>query len=118
MLSAGPAKRVIIHLNDDTVGHRDFLYTEVFDFLLQSGVAGASLFRPRAGFGSHHRVHDSSVAIEREHLPVRIEFIEDPANVAVLLPKLASLVTDGLIEVQDTTIYRSAAQSSSTEAIG
>lgn len=117
MLPTGPAKRVIVHLNEDSVSRRDFLYIEVFDYLLRNGVAGASLIRPDAGFGSHHHVHDISIPGEREHMPVRIDFIESPAKVATLLPDLAALVTDGLIEIQDTTIYKSAVQPPKAEAI-
>ena len=53
MLSLGPAKKVTIYLNEDTSSTRDFLYREIFEFLLQQGVAGASLIRPDAGFGTH-----------------------------------------------------------------
>ena len=116
MLPVGPAKRVVIHLNEDTVARRDFLYIEVFDFLWQSGVAGASLIRPEAGFGSHHHIHDASIPGEREHMPVRIDFIEASEKVAALLPELADLVNDGLIEVHDTTIYKST-RFPNTEAI-
>ena len=49
-------------------------------------------------------------------MPVRIEFIESSEKVAALLPELANLVNDGLIEVQDTTIYKST-EFSTSEAI-
>jgi PII-like signaling protein len=45
---------------------------------------------------------------EREHLPVRIEFIETKDAAEALLPALCELITDGLIEVHDTTILKSA----------
>jgi PII-like signaling protein len=43
-----------------------------------------------------------------EHLPVRIEFVETREMVDSLLPALFELITDGLIEAQDTTILKSA----------
>jgi len=107
MLRTGPAKRVTIHLNEDTSARRDFLYVEIFDFLLQQGIAGASLIRPQAGFGSHHQLHGDGG--DKRHMPVRLDFIESPERVAKVLPELARLVTDGLIEIQDTTVYRSIA---------
>ncbi len=105
MLRAGPAKRVIIHLNEDVSSRNDFLYVEVFSLLWQRGVAGASLIRPQAGFCSHHQVHDASTPGDQEHMPVRIDFVETPENVALLLPDLARLVVEWLMEVQETTIY-------------
>jgi PII-like signaling protein len=103
------AKKITIHLNEDTVARHDFLYNEIFSFLRERGVAGATLIRPAAGFGSHHRTHSTESGMaEREHLPVRIEFIETKDAAEALLPALCELITDGLIEVHDTTILKSA----------
>lgn len=111
MLSAGPAKKVTIHLNEDTSSRHDFLFNEILTFLYRQGVAGATLLRPQAGFGGHHRMHNASAeGIAGEHLPIRIEFIESLANTDAILPDLLALVTDGLVEVQDTTILRAVTQ--------
>ena len=111
MLPAGPARKVTIHLNDDTPSARDFLYNEIFEFLFSHGVAGATLSRPEMGFGSTHRVHNSSDGPHRnEHMPVRIEFIESAATVDKLMPALCELISDGLIEAHDTTIIKAAAR--------
>ncbi len=110
MLAPGPARKVTIYLNEDTSAGHDFLYNEVFALLQDRGVAGASLIRPAAGFGSHHRTHSIEGGEgDREHLPVRIEFIESADAVAAVIPLLCALVTDGLIEVQETTILKTAA---------
>lgn len=109
MLAAGLAKKVTIHLNEDTTAQHDFLYSEIFSFLRERGVAGATLIRPAAGFGVHHRLHvtDGTVA-ERQHLPIRIEFIETHTAAEALLPALCELITDGLIEAHDTTVIKAA----------
>ena len=107
MLSLGPAKKITIYLNEDTSAQRDFLYREIFEFLLAQGVSGASVVRPEAGFGQHHRIHSQhGSGVQGEHLPVRIEFIETPARFEALLPELIRLSTDGLIEAHDTTILK------------
>jgi hypothetical protein len=111
MLTPGLAKKVTIHLNEDTSARHDFLYNEIFLFLQKHRVAGATLIRPEAGFGSHHRMHSTQGGVsEREHLPVRIEFIESKKAAEALLPALCELITDGLIEVQDTTIVKTVAR--------
>jgi uncharacterized protein len=111
MLAPGLAKKVTIHLNEDTSARHDFLHNEIFSFLRERGVAGATLIRPQSGFGSHHRVHstDGNTA-EREHLPIRIEFIESKEAAEALLPDLCEVITDGLIEIQDTTIVKTVAR--------
>ncbi len=107
MLDLGPAKKVTIHLNEDTSSGRDFLSREILALLLKQGVAGASLLRPEAGFGSHHRMHTYEGGSDTaQHMPLRIEFIDTEQNVNHLLPLLRELVTDGLIEAQDTVILR------------
>ena len=109
MLAAGVAKKVTIHLNEDTTARHDFLYNEIFALLKERGVAGATLIRPAAGFGTHHRLHSTEGGLaEKEHLPVRIEFIETKEAADALLPALCELITDGLIEAHETTVIKAA----------
>jgi hypothetical protein len=109
MLVPGAAKKVIVHLNEDTSAAHDFLYTEILEFLRSRGVAGATMIRPAAGFGSHHRLHIAGAgSVEGEHLPVRIEFLESTEVVDAILPSLCELVTDGLVETHPTTIVKAA----------
>jgi PII-like signaling protein len=109
VLVPGPAKKVTIHLNEDTSSRSDYLSREIVSLLLQQGVAGATVLRPEAGFGSHHRIHTQDGGIDTaQHMPLRIEFIDTEQNVQILLPLLRELVTDGLIEAQDTVILKAA----------
>ena len=80
MLSLGLARKVTVYLNED------------------------SSSKEEQGFGSHH--HRANVT--RGHLPVRIEFIDSPSVVEAILPALCELVSDGLVEVQETTIVKTA----------
>jgi uncharacterized protein len=110
LLSPGPAKKVTIHLNEDTSSGNDFLSREIVLLLLRQGVAGATVLRPEAGFGSHHRLHSQDRGIDADrHMPLRIEFIDTAQNIEAFLPLLRELVTDGLIEAQDTVILKVAA---------
>ena len=107
MLDIGPARKIIIHLNEDTPARHDFLHTEVLSFLQAQGVSGATLIRAAAGFGPHGHIHDiDGAGAAHRHLPVRIEFIETRQRIEALLPSLLELVTDGIIEAHDTTILK------------
>lgn len=109
MLAVGPAKKVTIHFNEDTSSRNDFLSREILSLLLNQGVAGATVLRPEAGFGSHHRIHTQEGGIDTaQHMPLRIEFIDTEQNIKTLLPLLQDLVTDGLIEAQDTFVLKAA----------
>jgi PII-like signaling protein len=107
MLTIGPAQKVTIHVNADVSSRVTFLHDDILQFLLKRGVAGATLLPVQAGFGAHHRMHTQGAAgIEGEHLSVRIEFIENKESVDAILPDLCELVSDGLIEIQPTTILK------------
>lgn len=107
VLTTGPAKKVTIHLNEDTSSRSDYLSGEILSLLLKRGVAGATVLRPEAGFGSHHRIHKKEGGIEgTQHMPLRIEFIDTEQNITMLLPLLQELLTDGMIEAQDTVVLK------------
>ena len=106
MLSRGAAKKVTIYVNEDTQRHLGSLYESILIFLLHKGVAGATATRALAGFGTHGMLHTPNVEALAQHLPIRIEFIETAEKVEELLPTLYDMVSDGIIEVQDTHVVK------------
>jgi PII-like signaling protein len=106
MLLKGTAKKVTIFLNEDTQYHFGSLYESILTYLLHKGVSGATVTRALSGFGAHRIIHTPKIEVLAEHLPLRLEFIETAEKVAELLPTLYEMVTDGLIEVQDTTVVK------------
>jgi PII-like signaling protein len=115
MLTRGPARKVTIYLNEDTHAPHGPLHQTVLEFLIAKSVAGATLIRPHSGFGSHHQLHSPDMEARAEHLPVRIEFIDTAERVERLLPTLYDMVTDGLIEVQETTVVKAASMRTEPE---
>src|ERR1700680_420969 len=91
------------------------LHDSLMTFLMHKGVSGATATRAFSGFGSHHMLHTPKVEVLAQHLPIRIEFVETANKVEELLPTLYEMVTDGLIEVQDTTVVKLARPSSHAE---
>ena len=110
MLIKGTAKKVTIYINEDTQHHLGSLYESVLTFLLHKGVSGATATRALAGFGAHRLLHTPKIEALAEHLPIRVEFIETAEKVDEILPTLYEMVSDGLIEVQDTTVVKIAAK--------
>jgi PII-like signaling protein len=104
----GAAKKVTIYVNEATRYHLGPLYEAILTFLLHKGVAGATASRAMMGFGAHKVLHTTKIENLMIDLPVRIEFVESPQKVEEILPALYDMVTDGLIEVHDTTIVRAA----------
>ena len=115
VLTKGPAKKVTIFINEDTQHHMTALHDSLMTFLMHKGVSGATATRAFSGFGSHHTLHTPKIELLAQHLPIRIEFVETADKVEELLPTLHEMVTDGLIEVQDTTVVKLARPSSLAE---
>jgi PII-like signaling protein len=111
VLTKGLAKKVTIFLNEDTQHHLTALHDSILTFLMHKGVSGATATRAFSGFGSHQMLHSSKVEVLAQHLPIRIEFVETAEKVEEILPTLYEMVTDGLIEVQDTTVVKHARKS-------
>ena len=115
MLTKGPAKKVTIFINEDTQHHMTALHDSIMTFLMHKGVSGATATRAFSGFGSHQMLHTPKIEVLAQHLPIRIEFIDTPEKVEEILPTLYEMVSDGLVEVQDTTVVKLARKSSRAE---
>jgi PII-like signaling protein len=108
VLISGPAKKVAIYVAEDQHYHGSAAYAAILDFLFFRGVAGATVPRGFAGFGSDHQMHTTRLVDLATRLPVKVEFIETAQKVEELLPKLQTMVGTGLIEMHDTTIVKPA----------
>jgi PII-like signaling protein len=107
-LASGPAKKVTVYLGEHVHHRGDALYHTILNYLFSQNVAGASVFKGIAGFGTHHHMHTKRILELSDNLPVKIEFIETAERVEALLPELLALIEAGLIEVQDTMVVRRA----------
>ncbi|HKF50513.1 MAG TPA: DUF190 domain-containing protein [Terracidiphilus sp.] len=104
MLTTGKAVKVTVYLSD-TAKHKGIpVYTSVLDFLYKYGIAGATVFKGVAGFGSHHRIHAAHILELSDHLPIKIEFIDTAEKVNQIMPELQNRCGGGLIEVQETNV--------------
>lgn len=106
MLQPGLAKKVTVYVGQDVRYHGEPLYLVVLNYLFYHGVSGATVTRGVAGFGPDHHMHTVRILELAENLPTKIEFIEAPAKVDELLPKLLEMVGEGLVEIQDTTVLK------------
>jgi len=108
MLTQGPAKKVTVYVGEDVRHHGEALYLAVLNYLFYHGVSGATVTKGVAGFGPDHHLHTARILEASENLPIKIEFVENRDKVDELLPKLLEIVGEGLIEMQDTMIVKTA----------
>jgi PII-like signaling protein len=108
MLGAGAAKKVCIYVTEEQKCHGVSAYSAIVDFLFYRGISGATVSRGVGGFGADHHLHTTHLVDVAHNLPIKIEFIETPAKVEEVMPKLHELAGSGLIEVQDTNVVKPA----------
>lgn len=104
MLTTGKAVKVTLYLSDGAKHHGVPVYSSILDYLFHSGIAGATVIKGVAGFGTTHRLHSAHILEISDHLPIKIEFIETREKVDLVLPELEKRTGSGLIEIQETTI--------------
>ena len=104
MLSTGKAVKVTLYLSDGAKHHGVPVYSSILDFLFHSGIAGATVVKGVAGFGSRHRLHSAHILEISDHLPIKVEFIETREKVDAVLPELEKMTGSGLIEIQEIMI--------------
>ena len=114
MLRTGKATKVTVYLSDGAKQRGIPVYAGVLDFLFREGVAGDSVFKGVAGFGSGHRLHTAHILELSDHLPIKIEFIDNADKVESILPELQQRCCGGLIEMQETSIIVTTSEEYST----
>jgi PII-like signaling protein len=105
----GPAQRLTVIGESDTVGHRS-LYTEVVHRAHEAGLIGASVFRGIEGFGASGLVHTTRLLDRTEDLPVPVVIVDSGERISAFLPHLEELIGDGLVRVEDVRVVHHAGQ--------
>ena len=104
MLASGKAVKVTLYLSDGAKYRGVPVYTSILDFLFHSGIAGATVVKGVAGFGSRHRMHSAHILEISDHLPIKVEFIETREKVDAVLPELEKRAASGIIELQEVSV--------------
>jgi PII-like signaling protein len=105
VIPPGPARRLTVYLGEDDTWHGRPLYAEVVHRAHAAGLAGASVFRGTEGFGISSRIHTSRLLSLSEDLPVVVVIIDAADRIEAFLPTLDSLVTEGLVVLEDVQVH-------------
>lgn len=100
----GLAKKVTIYIGESDKWGRKPLHLAILEMLKAENCAGATVTRALAGFGAHSRIHAASLVDLSADLPLVIEWVDNPARVERVMPRLRQMVLEGLITVQDVEV--------------
>ncbi len=100
----GQAQKVTIYIDESDKWQRKPLYMAILETLKTEDCAGATVTRAVAGFGAHSRIHTASLVDLSANLPLIIEWVDNPARVERIMPRLQEMVAEGLITVQNVEV--------------
>jgi uncharacterized protein len=72
----------------------------------EQGLAGATVLRGPLGFGHSSRIHTAKILRLSEDLPVIVEIVDTPGNIEAFLPLLDSMMTGGLVSLEEVRVLR------------
>ena len=88
------------------------LYEIIVEEARKRGLAGATVTRGIMGFGKNSLIHTAKILRLSEDLPLVIEIVDRPDQIAAFLPDLDAMIGEGLVTLEKVRVisYRSKAK--------
>jgi hypothetical protein len=106
MIRKGAAKKLTVYVDETDKYEGKPVYEVLMDIFYKQRIAGVSVFRGVAGYGSDGVFHTSKMLELSTDLPVKIEVIDSEEMICRVLPLIDDVVGKGLIEISDTLIIK------------
>jgi PII-like signaling protein len=108
MRTEGQANLLRIFVNESDRWEGRPLYEMIVRAAKEKGLAGATVLRGIEGYGISGRVHSVKVLHLSEDVPIVVEIIDTAERIAVLLPVLDKMVTEGAVTIEKVhmVVYR------------
>jgi PII-like signaling protein len=106
MVTKGPARRLTIYVDEtDKFGGKP-VYEALINMFYKKKIAGVSVFRGAAGYGSDGVFHTTKLLELSTNMPVKLEVIDSVEMIESVLPEVYRIVDKGLVEVSDTEVVK------------
>jgi uncharacterized protein len=96
--------RIFISEDDEFNGRP--LYTGIVEMLRREGVAGATVLRGLMGYGANSIVHTGDPFRLGTGMPLCVEVVDSDEHINKVLPKLDSMVREGLITMEKVRVIK------------
>lgn len=103
-LQVVPAKRLKVFITEEDSYDHQTLFRVVLHLLHDAGIAWAMVCKGVEGFGERRVVHNTRDEIMSLNLPLTIEATGAPEKIDAVVPRIAALITSGLLETFSTSI--------------
>lgn len=118
MVTKGHAKKLTIYLDETDKFQGRPVYEVLLDIFYKKKVAGASVFRGIAGYGSDGVFHTAKMLELSTSMPVKIEVVDSEAMINKVLPDVYNAVKRGLVEITDTIVVKCCSKASVKKRVG
>jgi uncharacterized protein len=106
MVRKGPAKKLTVYIDETDKYLGKPVYEVLMNIFYKQKIAGVSVFRGVAGYGSDGVFHTSKMLELSTSLPVKIEAVDSEEMITMVLPLIDNVVAKGLIEISDTSVIK------------
>ncbi len=106
MIRKGAAKKLTVYVDETDKYEGKPVYEVLMDIFYKQRIAGVSVFRGVAGYGSDGVFHTSKMLELSTDLPVKIEVVDSEEMISRVLPLINDVVGKGLIEISDTLVVK------------
>jgi len=106
MVKKGPAKKLTIYVDETDRYGKKPVYEVLIDIFYKKKIAGVSVFRGVAGYGTDGVYHSQKVLTLSDKMPIKIEVVDSEEMINKVLPDVYQVVEKGLIEVSDTNVIK------------
>ena len=106
MVKSGPAKKLTIYVDETDKFHGKPVYEVLMDIFYKKKIAGVSVFRGVAGYGSDGVFHKSKILELSTSLPLKIEAVDSEEMINNVLPDVLGIIERGLVEISDTNVVK------------
>ena len=86
------------------------LFEEIILLAKKEGMAGATAIKGFMGFGCKSHMHTASLLRMSEDLPVVVEIVDSEDKINQFIPKLDTMVREGLITLEKANVIMYRAQ--------
>lgn len=94
--------RIFIGESDRTGGEP--LYEAIVKMAREEGLAGATVLRGLLGYGAHSMIHTAKILRLSEDLPIIVEIVDTQEKIEKFLPRLDSMIEEGLVTLEKVKI--------------
>jgi PII-like signaling protein len=99
-----PARRLTIYIGEADRWEGLPLYEAIVLKARELHLAGATVLRGPMGFGADSRIHTAKILRLSEDLPIIIQIVDTPDNIALLIPHLERMLKGGLVTIEDVGV--------------